>query len=196
MAAEFVASAAANAVGNLTTEYASPYVSYFFRFGKIVEEFKNRRNELELKSDRIKNEVEEAARQNEVIGKDVQDWRKRAEKELEETQCLEAEIERMKCFNWCPSWGWRLCLSKKVAKKTISINKLLESDSTLNDIIKALKTNGVNMIGLYGMPGVGKTTLAKEVGKHAKEQKLFDYVVMVTMSRTPNTAIFKIKLLP
>ncbi|XP_022733499.1 uncharacterized protein LOC111287304 isoform X2 [Durio zibethinus] len=215
MAAEFAASAAANAVGNLTTEYASPYVSYFFRFGKIVEEFKNRRNELELKSDRIKNDVEEATRQNEVIEKDVQDWRKRAEKELEETQCLEAEIERMKCFNWCPSWGWRLCLSKKVAKKTISINKLLEScnfprvghfeplqgieffpsedfmpskssNSTLNDIIKALNTNGVNMIGLYGMPGVGKTTLAKEVGKHAEVKELFDRVVMATMSQTPN----------
>ncbi|XP_022733515.1 putative disease resistance protein At3g14460 isoform X2 [Durio zibethinus] len=215
MAAEFAASAAANAVGNLTTEYASPYVSYFFRFGKIVEEFKNRRKELELKSDRVKNDVEEAIRQNEVIEEDVQHWRKRAEKELEETQCLEAQIERMKCFNWCPSWGWRYCLSKKVAKKTISIDKLLvscnfprvghrkppegieffpskdfmpneSSNFTFNEIIKALNTDGVNMIGLYGMPGVGKTTLAKEVGRHAKEQNLFDKVVMATMSQTPN----------
>ncbi|XP_022732781.1 uncharacterized protein LOC111286887 isoform X3 [Durio zibethinus] len=105
MAPEFAASAAANAVGNLTTEYASPYVSYLFRFGKIVEEFKYRRNELELNSDRVKNDVEEALRQNELIEKDVQDCRKSAEKELKETQSLEAEIERKKCFNWCPSWG-------------------------------------------------------------------------------------------
>ncbi|XP_022735532.1 probable disease resistance protein At1g12280 [Durio zibethinus] len=223
MAAEFAASAAANAVGNLTTEYASPYVSYFFRFGKIVEEFKNRRNELELKSDRLKNDVEEAIRQNEVIEKDVLDWLKRAEKELEETRCLEAEIERMKCFNWCPSWGWRFCLSKKVAKKTISIDKLLvscnfpqvghraplegiefftskdfmpneSSNFTFNEIIKALNTDGVNMIGLYGMPGVGKTTLAKEVGKHAKEQKLFDKVVMATMSQAPNLSKIQDKI--
>ncbi|PPR82076.1 hypothetical protein GOBAR_AA38634 [Gossypium barbadense] len=36
------------------------------------------------------------------------------------------------------------------------------------------------------MPGVGKTTLAHEVGKHAGEQKLFDKVVMFTMSQNPN----------
>ncbi|XVF77836.1 hypothetical protein PTKIN_Ptkin14bG0079200 [Pterospermum kingtungense] len=214
MAAEFATSAAANAVGNLTAEYASPYVSYFFRYRKIVEEFKNQRKELEMKIDRVKNDVYEAIMQTEIIEKDVQDWLKRAEKELKETQSLEAEIEGKKCFNWCPSWGWQYCLTKRVAKKTPYLNKLLESsnfqrvghraplqgieflpskdfmpsrssNSTFNEIIKALNTNGLNMIGLYGMPGVGKTTLAKEVGKHVKEKKLFDNVVMVTMSQTP-----------
>ncbi|WRX28894.1 NB-ARC - like 10, partial [Theobroma cacao] len=44
------------------------------------------------------------------------------------------------------------------------------------------------MIGLYGMPGVGKTTLAEVVGKQVqeKEQKLFDKVVIVTVSQTPD----------
>ncbi|XVF77538.1 hypothetical protein PTKIN_Ptkin14bG0052900 [Pterospermum kingtungense] len=60
------------------------------------------------------------------------------------------------------------------------------SNLTFNQILEALQTTGVNMIGLYGMPGVGKTTLAKQVLKHAKEQKLFDHVVMVTMSQTPD----------
>ncbi|KAK5834323.1 hypothetical protein PVK06_018200 [Gossypium arboreum] len=58
------------------------------------------------------------------------------------------------------------------------------SKSALNQIVEAMKA--VNMIGLYGMPGVGKTTLAQEVGKHAGEQKLFDKVVMFTMSQNPN----------
>ncbi|WRX28897.1 NB-ARC - like 10 [Theobroma cacao] len=42
------------------------------------------------------------------------------------------------------------------------------------------------MIGLHGMPGVGKTTLAEVVLKQATEQKLFDKVVSVTLSQTPN----------
>ncbi|XWS10859.1 hypothetical protein CRYUN_Cryun38cG0034100 [Craigia yunnanensis] len=193
MAAEFATSAAANIVGNLTTEYASPYVSYFFRFGKIVEEFKNQRKELELKKDRVKNDVDEAIRQTKVIEKDVQDWLIRTEKELKETQRLEAEIERKKCFNWCPSWGWRYCLSKKVAKKTPYINKLLEScnfqrvgncaplqgieffpskdfmpfessNSTFNEIIKALNTNGVNVIRLLECQGCVKQLWLKKLG--------------------------------
>ncbi|XVF77467.1 hypothetical protein PTKIN_Ptkin14bG0046500 [Pterospermum kingtungense] len=60
------------------------------------------------------------------------------------------------------------------------------SNLAFSRIINALNTNGMNMIGLYGMPGVGKTTLAEEVVKHVKEQKHFDHVVMVTMSQTPN----------
>ncbi|XWS11151.1 hypothetical protein CRYUN_Cryun38cG0059000 [Craigia yunnanensis] len=215
MAAEFVASAAANTVGNLATECALPCLSYFFHFGKIVDDFKLRRNQLELKIDRVKNDVDAAIRQTDVVEKDVEDWLTRAEKELREAQSLDEEIERKKCFTWCPNWGWRCLMTKKVAKKTLCISKILETSdfqrvgyhtplqgieffpskdfmpcessiSTFKEIIRAINTNGVNMIGLYGMPGVGKTTLATEVGKHVKEQKLFDYVVMITMSQNPN----------
>ncbi|XVF70600.1 hypothetical protein PTKIN_Ptkin11bG0175800 [Pterospermum kingtungense] len=215
--ADFAASAAAYTLGNLATEYASSYVSYFFRFRKIVEDFKNRRSQLELKKDRVQNDVDEAIRQTEVIEKDVQDWLMRAEKALGEAQNLEDEIERSnKCFKWCPNWGWRYSLSKKVAKKTLHISKLLEtsdfprvgcraplegiefllsndhflpsesSKAAFSGIIKALNSDGVNMVGLYGMPGVGKTTLAEQVGKQAREQKLFDKVVIFTVSQSPN----------
>ncbi|XP_039139634.1 probable disease resistance protein At4g27220 [Dioscorea cayenensis subsp. rotundata] len=50
-------------------------------------------------------------------------------------------------------------------------------------ILEALKDEAVYLIGLWGMGGGGKTTLTKEVAKQAKEQKLFDEVVMVTVSQ-------------
>ena len=52
--------------------------------------------------------------------------------------------------------------------------------------MEALKDDKVSMIGLYGMRGVGKTTLVKEVGRIATESQLFDEVLMATVSQNPN----------
>nr|KJB62789.1 hypothetical protein B456_009G436500 [Gossypium raimondii] len=213
--AEYVAPAAVRIVANEAKEFASPYLRYFFRYGQIVEDFKNQRMALKLTKQRVDTDVDEAKRQTEIIYDDVKNWLRSAEQELEETQNLQDEIDRVKCFKWCPKWGWRYSLSKKLAKKTPIISKLFEtsnfaqvgyrrplqgiefitsadfmdsesSQSAFNQIMEAINAKGVNMIGLHGMPGVGKTTLAKEVGKHAREQKLFDKVVMFTMSQNPN----------
>ncbi|XP_077231802.1 putative disease resistance protein At4g27220 [Tasmannia lanceolata] len=57
------------------------------------------------------------------------------------------------------------------------------TESAKKLIIKALKEEGINIIGVYGMGGVGKTTLVEQVGKQAKDEKLYDEVVKVTVSQ-------------
>ncbi|XP_022719738.1 probable disease resistance protein At4g27220 [Durio zibethinus] len=54
------------------------------------------------------------------------------------------------------------------------------------DIMEALKDGTTNVIGVYGMPGVGKTTLVKEVYRKAKEDELFDSVTMAFVNQTPD----------
>ncbi|KAK0605018.1 hypothetical protein LWI29_021900 [Acer saccharum] len=56
----------------------------------------------------------------------------------------------------------------------------------LNNLMEALTSTDVNLIGVYGMGGVGKTTLVKRVYARAIEEKLFDVVVMVEVTQTPD----------
>lgn len=58
--------------------------------------------------------------------------------------------------------------------------------SILCDILDALTAPNVNMIGVYGFGGIGKTTLMHEVLFEAKKEKLFDQVVFVLASSTAN----------
>ncbi|XP_060675399.1 disease resistance protein At4g27190 isoform X2 [Ziziphus jujuba] len=59
--------------------------------------------------------------------------------------------------------------------------------STFNRIMEALRNPGVKMIGVYGMGGVGKTMLAKEVARKAvDDDRLFKKAVIVTVSQTPD----------
>ncbi|KAF6169727.1 hypothetical protein GIB67_004119 [Kingdonia uniflora] len=56
-------------------------------------------------------------------------------------------------------------------------------EATKNEVIQALMDDKTNLIGIYGMGGVGKTTLMKEIRKQVEETKLFDKVVFATVSQ-------------
>ncbi|XP_060972957.1 probable disease resistance protein At4g27220 isoform X1 [Cannabis sativa] len=54
------------------------------------------------------------------------------------------------------------------------------------DVMNALKDPTVQMIGLCGMGGIGKTTLVKAIARQAKEVNLFDKVMDSVVSQTPD----------
>ncbi|TXG65730.1 hypothetical protein EZV62_007005 [Acer yangbiense] len=58
--------------------------------------------------------------------------------------------------------------------------------STSKEILSALSNPDVNMVGVFGQSGIGKTTLVKEVARQAKVKKLFDQIVFVEVSKTPD----------
>ncbi|KAL4376445.1 hypothetical protein GQ457_02G035290 [Hibiscus cannabinus] len=118
-----------------------------------------------------------------------------------------------KCFSGlCPNIKSRYRLSRKAEEAATTFDDLIKEsqfdrvgyldvpeailhtdfetfksrEKLFNDIMDSLKVPTTSMIGVYGMPGVGKTSLAKEVERKLREVKLFDTVVMVTVSQTPD----------
>ncbi|XP_058788152.1 disease resistance protein SUMM2-like isoform X2 [Vicia villosa] len=55
-----------------------------------------------------------------------------------------------------------------------------------SQIWEALEDDRVSIIGVHGEGGCGKTALVTEVGKKAEELDMFDKVISITVSRTPN----------
>ncbi|KAI3830773.1 hypothetical protein MKW92_000499 [Papaver armeniacum] len=61
-------------------------------------------------------------------------------------------------------------------------------DAKFNEVMKSLVTeeNNVVVVGLYGMGGVGKTTLLHKVNNELAETELFDLVIFVVVSKDLN----------
>lgn len=121
-----------------------------------------------------------------------------------------------KCVNgMCPNLWRRYYVSREAKKKTEALAKLyvkgdfhdfavrvplaeIESSSNMNQVVfefkqttfrkimDALNDKNASIIGICGMGGVGKTTLLEEIRKQAGEKKLFDMLLMVTVSQNPN----------
>ncbi|XP_062002054.1 probable disease resistance protein At4g27220 [Rosa rugosa] len=56
----------------------------------------------------------------------------------------------------------------------------------IDQVMNALKDSKATTIGVYGMGGVGKTTMVNYVGVQAQENRLFDKVILAVVSQNPD----------
>jgi disease resistance protein RPS2 len=78
-------------------------------------------------------------------------------------------------------------ISKPTAPAPVGHFMLFESRThARDDVLKALKHDNNNIVGIHGMGGVGKTTMVKQVAEKVMSEGLFDRVVLATVSQTVN----------
>ncbi|GKV44789.1 hypothetical protein SLEP1_g51947 [Rubroshorea leprosula] len=127
---------------------------------------------------------------------------------------LIAKSERKYCLGWCPNPKALYDLSEKAKEYAADVDALTQKvfervsyfqfqkqesivsrddfvdfesrNKVLDEIMKALQSPTVDMIGVRGMLGMGKTTLVKEVKRKAEQEKLFDVVVMANVTSNPD----------
>ncbi|KAJ6950518.1 hypothetical protein NC651_004248 [Populus alba x Populus x berolinensis] len=213
MAIESVVGAIISKIAELMVEPVGRQFRYMFCFNHFVEEFELEKEKLVSETERQQHDVKAAERNVEEIYGHVETWLVGAKNKIEGAKPLENEIGKNgKCFTWCPNCMRQFKLSKALAKKSETFRKHLDlkptkvshrapmqflpskeftpsksSEEALEQIMETLKDDSVNMIGLYGMGGAGKTTLVQEVVRRAKElQPPLDEVLMATVSQNPN----------
>ncbi|KAH7854726.1 hypothetical protein Vadar_017183 [Vaccinium darrowii] len=124
----------------------------------------------------------------------------------------------------CPNIKWRYRLSKQAEEKIVHVRKLIEErhfdeisharplplelqrrsnenyenfasrTQIFKDIVEALKDASVNVIGIHGLGGVGKTTLVEEVGEKMQQDETFKQVTLVAVSKDLNVKEIQLKL--
>ncbi|XP_058071063.1 disease resistance protein At4g27190-like [Magnolia sinica] len=183
--------------------------SYLLCYRSNVDDLNNEVENLLRTRNDVQRKVDADRRNGQVITNDVQKWLKKVENVKEDANRFNDQVkESISCFNLRS----RYCLGKEAKKKMDDVCRLqtevksinasyppppptieslpargfmpLEStEFSMNRVMDALKDGSINMIGVYGMGGVGKTTLMKQVAKKVKSEELFHEVIMVTLTQ-------------
>ncbi|KAE8656146.1 hypothetical protein F3Y22_tig00117007pilonHSYRG00054 [Hibiscus syriacus] len=163
------------------------HFSYVCHNKRRVSNFENQVETLREKRDRVLRDVDAAEKNGENVHTDVKSWLIKANDLINSGEKAEADAGAFD--ELLRQGGFHKVSYRNVPHAVINASpKDYEAFGSrkqlLADIIEAVKDPKVNIIGVYGMAGIGKTTLVKEVVRQVKENKLFDSVVMAAVTQT------------
>ncbi|KAK1283887.1 Disease resistance protein [Acorus calamus] len=192
-------------------EITKLHVGYFICCETYVDDLNVRVKNLEPKK---KDRQELANEIGYVPTHELEDWLNKVQQLEDDTKRMADMVgEHQRCFTWLSDLGSRYNLGKEAAEKKAIVDELLQqkldhvsrpapvpgfeslpsgdfqafksTTLVIMKVVVAVKNFGVDIIGLYGMGGIGKTTLVEEVSRQAMEWNMFKKVIMVTVSQKP-----------
>ena len=192
-------------------ETIKEHCGYLFHCDTNIENRRDRIENLRAKRDTLLLQKEEDKRNGKVMAPHVDNWLRDAENIL-----LKEDEARKKCLEiegWGPDYylsrkakkktlqidkllsdAASYCTQMSYSRSLTGIGssssegiKHFESRTEMEDkVLEALADDKVNMVLICGMGGIGKTTVAQEVARRARDRKLINEFVTVVVSQTPN----------
>ncbi|KAK7822925.1 putative disease resistance protein [Quercus suber] len=99
---------------------------------------------------------------------------------------LELAIKDIKDKGTFKTVGYRVPIPGGTTISTKGYEDFESRKLIFDGVMKALTDDNIRAIGVCGMGGLGKTMLVGKIAKQAIEDKLFERVVTVVVSQTPN----------
>ncbi|KAF7842576.1 putative disease resistance protein [Senna tora] len=201
----------ATKVAERCIDKAMKEAGYLCCFKSYVEDYEKEQSRLPAARESLLEDIKEARQRNQTrIDKETELWLKEANDLIN----VEAKAKK-KRFGFLTDCIWQYKRGKELARKTLDIPKLMERRNNLRiarsigapgmeyhsspDFIyfesrkakfeqlkEALKNSNNHFVGLQGMGGTGKTTIATQVGKEFEESKFLDKVIFTVVSNPPN----------
>ncbi|KAJ4721023.1 Disease resistance protein [Melia azedarach] len=216
VAAEVGKSVVSGIASKVTEIFVNPLgreISYVFGYQSYVEKLSRQVENLKSKRQRVEQDVKDAERQGDEVYDDVKQWMNEVVGAVDKLTVDVDKAKNKRCFGgFCPrKLSKEAVKAEQVANDLLAggnfskvsyrpspertefgdgVKDYHQFDSRMKvfqDVMEELKKESkFNMIGVYGMGGVGKTTLVKRVVKKVMEDKLFDEVVMAEVTQTPD----------
>ncbi|KAK4254281.1 hypothetical protein QN277_009684 [Acacia crassicarpa] len=181
-------------------------LKYLCNYKSYVKDFENERRKLSDEVKEVNLRIDEAKENNKtIVHPRVQGWLDRAD------ILVQHDPQPTKCFGLCTNCFSQVEQAKKIENLTKEVipkliaevkefpevarsagvpgmeyhsqDEFMSFESRMEnfeELMKALEDE--NEIGLLGMGGTGKSTMAIEVGKYVEKSKLFDKVIFIEVS--------------
>ncbi|CAJ1978627.1 unnamed protein product [Sphenostylis stenocarpa] len=204
-----------NAIASVISSVAAPLlrnITYVLMYNSYLTELESEIQKLQSEEKEVRHTVEAAKRGGEEIEDTVRDWFNRVRAAVEQGQAFlqEEERERVGCMDVYLKYtnsqrartlveivrevrsetfdrvSYRCALRCNVGPASREYVSIQSRTVMLNDVVKVLKDGGVDIVGVYGVAGVGKTALVKELAWQVEKDGLFDAVVVATVTDSPD----------
>ncbi|KAJ6797214.1 putative disease resistance protein isoform X2 [Iris pallida] len=206
------ASSTLSEIGKRMWIIAANNIKYLLCYDRKVKELKQLVQNLDEKKKVIEARLEAETRNGRTVDAPVSRWLTNSDLVEKDAMSLEKQVKDVRCSMSCCWNCFSYKIGKEAAEKINTTKVLLSAEftiltrdppppsiesrfpnrdfqessstkSSMDHIWEALNNQNFYIIGVYGMGGVGKTTIMKEVAKRAKNEGKYNEVIVVTVSQ-------------